>query len=174
MVQNIKNTKSDKQLTLKDLGYIAYSSGLNFFHTKSMFSPWPLGISYRVYFNYVKRLSSNNYQVQIIRAQTWDDIIDSPSKMPSVAVSLRTKTQAQVEVHAPDLVCNNDGEEKLIIQCMYQKRNYSNKKLGFLIMTPKDFDVHTIGGFYHAYNCISVSRLIITPKPGLFPAKETE
>lgn len=64
MVQQLGNSKSDKTLTKNDLARVAYASGLNFFHTNTMFNPWPFGIYYAVNYVWVKRINSNSYQFQ--------------------------------------------------------------------------------------------------------------
>ena len=64
MLQQIGNTKTDKQLTKKDFANIAYASCLNFFHANSMFSPWPFGLYYSVSYEWVKRVNSKSYQFQ--------------------------------------------------------------------------------------------------------------
>ena len=50
MLQQLGNTRTDKQLTSSNLSRISYVSCLNFFHTNTMFKPWSLGIYYVVSF----------------------------------------------------------------------------------------------------------------------------
>ena len=70
MLQQLKNTKTDKQLTKFDLANVSYSSCLNFFHTNSMFPPCPFGIYYALVCHYVKRINSNCYKYQLCYATT--------------------------------------------------------------------------------------------------------
>ena len=168
MLQQIKNTKSDKQLTKYDFGRIAYASCLNFFHTNSMFYPYPFGIYYDVDFFYVKKISSNEYQYQQCYGSTGNDCT-SPSGMNMNCKSVSTKTQAQVEAMHPDLVCNNIGEERMLIECNYRRysaEKFNKSQLGFFILNPKTKKAHDGGT-----NNFFIYDLVITPKPGLFPGK---
>ena len=112
MIQNVSNTQSDKQLTAADLARITYASCLNFFHTNSMFNPWPFGIGYSIDFWYVKRLNRNNYQYQESWATT-----EGGTSMVKAVDNPQTKTLREIENKSTDLVCNNDGEERLILIC---------------------------------------------------------
>ncbi len=160
MVQNITNTRSDKQITKQDLARIAYASGLNFFHTNSMFAPYPLGVYYMVYFSYVKRISSNEYQIS---DSFWSSLVTThEAKLGYSAVMTKTKDYVQ---KVPELVCQNDGEEKLAIHCTYR---IENKNLGFLIRQPKSFPFSTP---FVGSSASFVGKVVITPKPGLFPPK---
>ena len=167
MLQQIKNTKSDKQLTKEDFGRIAYASCLNFFHTNTMFTPWPFGVFYDTTFAYVKKIDSGTYQYQMTWACTLEGT--SPSGIYTQCGSVVTRTQAQVEAIHPDLVCNNIGEERVLISCYYRKHHigFKNKgQLGFFILEPKTMTA-TNGrtAIFFMYD------LVITPKPGFFPAK---
>lgn len=134
-----------------------------------MFNPWPLGIAYIMAMVYVKRLSSNNYQVQVALSHTFDG--RSPSKMLCISALKDNISQAMVRTANPDLVCNNDGEEKLLIRCEYSKKDI--KKLGFLIMKPKDYIVRYCHSIQTSSIIFDDNKVVITPKPGLFPAKTT-
>ncbi|MBQ7673758.1 MAG: hypothetical protein IJT36_04440 [Alphaproteobacteria bacterium] len=67
MIQQITNTRLDKQLTHNDMKRIVYASCFNFFHTNSMFSPYPFGIFYDVYLYYVRKTSDDQYYYQYIK-----------------------------------------------------------------------------------------------------------
>ena len=158
MIQQLKNTKTDKQFTQNDLARVAYASCLNFFHTNSMFNPWSLGIYYALDYTYVKRLSADSYQYQAGYATMSKGT--SPSTMNKSCGQLLTKTQNEVQAFHQDLICDNDGEERLLIVCYYRKTgSFTKSKLGFFLLNPK----------IEFYNF--VYKLVITPKPGLFPGK---
>ena len=165
MVQHVTNTRADKQLTINDIRRITYASCFNLFHTNSMFYSYPFGIFYIVHFYYVKRLSSNSYQIQKIYAGTGGG--NSPNNMvrSDVTILSRARVHAQ-EIH-PDLVCQNDGEERvLIFPCYRRASGFDKSKLGFFIMNPpnaRSADGQTTN--------ICTFNLVITPKPGLFPVK---
>ena len=164
MVQHVTNTRADKQLTINDIRRITYASCLNLFHTNSMFNPWPFGIYYIAHFHYVKRTNSNSYQYQKIYGSTSEGT--SPNSMRS-RMTTSTMTQAQIEEIHPDLVCQNDGEEKVLIDCVYRRASSFNKsKLGFSIVNPPN--VKSVDGIT---TNVCVYHFIITPKPGLFPVK---
>ncbi len=131
-----------------------------------MFNPWPFGISYIAHFYYVKRLNSNSYQYQKTYASTTGG--NSPNNLNFGFQNTSTMTGSnKIEEIHPDLVCQNDGEEKVLIDCVYRRASGFNKsKLGFFIMNPPNArcaDTSTIN--------ICVGQLVITPKPGLFPIK---
>ncbi|MBQ7674540.1 MAG: hypothetical protein IJT36_08580 [Alphaproteobacteria bacterium] len=165
MIQQVSNTRTDKQLTSLDFARIAYASCLNLFHTNTMFKPWPLGIYYAVNFCWVKRIDNNSYQFQ----QCWGSLSvgTSPSEMNKLCGTVVTKTYAQIQAIHPNLICTKDEEERVCIECYYRKppSGYNKSKLGFFILEPqlkKSWDVS---------NNLFLYSLIITPKPGLFPGK---
>ena len=164
MVQQIKNTKSEKQLTKYDCAYIAYASSLNLFHTNTMFYPWPFGIYYVVNFGYVKRINENSYQFQ----RSWGSISsNSPSSMNCSCASISTKTRNEIETIHKDLICNKDGDKRILIECYYRKTGAFNKnKLGFFLIEPK-----TKRCWDSTQNNLFIYSLVVTPKPGLFPGK---
>ena len=161
MVQQVSNTRTDKQLTQNDLARISYASCLNFFHTNSMFPPCPLGIYYGMDVWYVKRIDSDNYQCQECYATTsiggGTALLNAMNKKCG-AVNKRTKTGI-IALH-PDLVCNKDGDERILIICSYRAWRFKKSKLGLFILEPK---LGNDGNFSY--------KLVITPKPGLFPGK---
>lgn len=166
MIQNVSNTRSDKQLTAADLARITYASCLNFFHTNSMFNPWPFGIGYSIDFWYVKRLNSNNYQYQESWATT-----EGGTSMVKAVDNPQTKTLREIENKSTDLVCNNDGEERLILICNYRKMPNSNKsKIGLFLLDPQlvKGGIHTT----HVRPDLLYHQIVIIPKPGLFPARK--
>ena len=168
MLQQIKNAKTDKQLTKYDFGRIAYASCLNFFHTNTMFYPYPFGIYYDVDFFYVKKISSDKYQYQQCYGSTGGDCT-SPSGMNMNCKSISTKTSAEIDAIHPDLLCNNVGEERVLVECCYRRRyaaKFDKRQLGFLILNPKVTKAHD-GTTYNFF----IYDLVITPKPGLFPGK---
>ena len=160
LTQQIKNNKTDKTLTKGDLARIAFASCLNFFHTKSMFNPWPFGIYYTAGWTWVKRINSDSYQYQACYSNT--SLGTTIGGMNTKFGNLSTITRAKVEAINPDLVCNKDGEERVSVSGNYNKINDSYKsKLGFFILTPTPKDGKTL--FSH--------QVVITPKPGLFPGQ---
>ena len=166
MVQHVTNTRADMQLRINDIKHIAYASCLNLFHTNSMFKPFQLGIYYIAHFHYVKRLNSNSYQYQ----KTWSATStgNTPNNMGKSGVDTLTRTQAQLEALHPDLVCQHDGEERVLFECAYRKSSYFSKsKLGLFLMNSPS--VRTTDGIT---TNICAYHLVITPKPGLFPVKE--
>lgn len=166
MVQQLGNSKSDKTLTKNDLARVTYASCLNFFHTNTMFNPWPFGIYYAVSYEWVKRINSNSYQFQHCYATT--SASPSPLGMNRNCDSVKTITQADVEAKNPDLVCDKDGDERVCIECCYRKYNksFNKNKLGFFILNPKTFK-----GIDGMTNNLFTYQVVITPKPGLFPGK---
>ena len=165
MLQQIANNRSNKQLTINDIRNITYASCLNFFHTNTMFNPWPFGISYIAHFYYVKRLSCDSYQLQKTFGGT--DSGTSPNNMTKSGVNTSTITQAQVEAMHPDLICQKDGEERVLIFPVYRRtRTFNKNKLGFFIMNPPG-----VKAADNSTTNICVYHLVITPKPGLFPVK---
>lgn len=167
MLQQLGNTKTDKQLTMSDLGRVAYASCLNLFHTHSMFKPWPLGIYYHVSYHYVKRIGADDYTYQHLGASTGDTTEVQSEFKNCMDMNWNTeqknKTQSYVEAIHPDLVCQNNGEERVLIRCYYNTSaltNFTKSKLGLYILEPKFGEK---GNFKY--------DIIIVPKPGLFPAK---
>lgn len=174
MLQQISNNRTNKQITIKDIRNISYASCLNFFHTTTMFDPYPFGIYYVAHFYYVKRISSDSYQYQKSYGAT--DHSTSLENMKNIVAGsgdgVSTIRSAQVEAMHPDLICQNDDEERVLIDCNYGKVNWGSEqlnksKLGFFILNPpnvKSVDGRTNNAF--------VYQLVITPKPGLFPVKK--
>ena len=64
IIQQLKNSSTEKQLSLADFAKITYAGCLNLFHTNSMFKPWPLGISFNVGYYWVKRENTDSYKYQ--------------------------------------------------------------------------------------------------------------
>ena len=167
MVQQIGNTKSDKQLTKTDLANIAFSSSLNFFHNNTMFRPNLLGLYYAVSYEWVKRINENSYKFQHCYSTT--SYGDSPSNMNKGYTETTTITKSEVAAKNTDLVCSNDGDERVCIECCYRKPDYSGyvfkkNNLGFFILNPvkkTGIDGMTNNFFFY--------QILITPKPGLFP-----
>ena len=161
MLQQLKNTKNNKQITKEDCGYIAYASCLNFFHTDSMFSPYTFGVYYSMDLYWVKRISDNEYLYQLSYGLT-------NKTSPGYCCGIAHITPEKVRSMHPDLVCGKDGDERLLIECSYRKLwNFNKNKIGFFLLSPQDI-INTEG---NVTENISIYRLVITPKPGLFPAK---
>lgn len=174
MLQQLGNTSTDKQLSINDICRIAFASCLNLFHTNAMFKPYPFGIYYLTYFYYVKRISSNNYQYQAFWATTGNSGLNSnilTDRINKSAGNIVKQSQLQIEAIHPDLICQNDGEERLLIECWYNKATsvFSKSKLGLFILEP-NFGTANIANRNGRGN-FSYS-LVITPKPGLFPVKD--
>ena len=163
MIQQITNTRSDKQLTKNDIAMITYASCLNFFHTNSMFNPWPLGLYYSMDYFWIKRINSDSYQFQ--QAYTLTTEGNSPTGMIAGFNPLQTKTQTQVTGYHPDLICIKDGEERLLIKTWYRKTSgFTKSKIGLFILD--------IGPKKDNYGNFLKHEIVITPKPGLFPGKK--
>ena len=168
MTQQISNTRSDKQLTAADLARITYACCLNFFHTNTMFNPWPFGISYSINFIYVKRLNSNSYQYQSSWGSTESGV--SPVNMGRYVGGIPTKKLSEIENVNTDLVCSRDGEEKLFLNCTYRRMlNFDKSKIGLFLLDPQMVK----GGMHttNRYPDLLYYQIVISPKPGLFPAR---
>ena len=158
MIQQISNTRSNKQISDQDITHIAYASHLNLFGTSPLF-----GITMKVCLFYVKKVGNDSYQYQA-SAMGSENIVD---------INRTTRTQNYSAMIAkcpslnhPDMLIENIGDEKLLIECLYYKSSsYSKNKLGFFIISPK------FGGMsrYSSYRGNFAYRIVITPKPGLFP-----
>ena len=174
MLQQLGNTRTDKQLSINDICRIAFASCLNLFHTNVMFKPHPFGIYYLAYFYYVKRISSDNYQYQTFWTTTGNSGLDSnilTDRTNKSVGKIAKRSQLQIEAIHPDLVCQNDGEERLLIECWYNKvSGFSKSKLGLFILEP-NFGTAGIANRNGRGN-FSYS-LVITSKPALFPVKNT-
>ena len=165
MVQHVTNTRTDKQLTKKDLARIAYASCLNIFHTNSMFDPWPLGISFVIDFDWIKKIDRDKYEMR--RAWGSTETGNSPGNMYNgIAAEIEEMTLSQLVKKHPEYkplqsesFCYNNGDERLVISCYYRPKNFNKSKLGLFLMNP------SFGSYDFGYH------LIITPKPGLFPVK---
>ena len=171
MLQQIANSRSEKALTKDDFARITFASCLNFFHTNSMFNPWPFGLYYSVSYEWVKRVNSNSYQFQHNYAYTKDEGNTSPMTMGKSCSAIKTISQAEVEAKNSDLVCDNDGEERVCIESCYRRKydnSFDKNQLGFFILTPK-----THKGIDDTTNCLFTYQVVISPKPGLFPGKSS-
>ena len=145
---------------------IVYARFLNFFHTLTMFLPYPFGIYYLVHFCNVKKMSNGNYQYQHILITTGKGGKPHPvNAMFCSFGSVETKTSALIEEIHQDLVCYNSGEERLFIKYWYANPSvnlypYNKSKLGLFLIEPK---FREDGNF--------VFQILITQKLGLFPVK---
>ena len=168
MIQQLGNTRTDKQLTAKDFGRIAYASCLNFFHNNTMCSPWPFGVYYLMDLFWVKRINSNKYQYQECWGSTFHWI--SLSQINGEIDSIKEITLSQVKAMHPDLECSKDGDERVLIECCYRRRysadKFNKSQLGFFILNPK-----VIQGTDGNKLSFFIYKLVITPKPGLFPGR---
>ena len=169
MVQHVTNKRTDKHLTKKDIARITHASGLNFFHTNTMYVPHPFGIYYLVDFFYVKRISSDSYQFQ----EVWGSTVSAKTlKDTGHATSVTTKTLAQIQAMCPDVVCDKDGEERVLVEVNYRSTTadaskFDKSKLGFFLLKPKG-----IKGTDGYDNSLFLYKLVIVPKPGLFPVTD--
>ena len=165
MIQQLSNTKENKQLTKDDIGQITHASCLNFFHTASMFYPWPLGVFYSVDLYYVKKLSNDKYLYQHSYGSGQSG--DSLSTIERCVESTQTFDPQQVKAIHNDLICNNEGDERILVTCCYRKANSFNKsKLGFFMINPTSTDKMDRVGTIFIY------ETVITPKPGLLLKSE--
>ena len=167
MIQQLGNTRTDKQLTKDDLARISFASCLNFFHTNTMFTPWPLGIYWGMSFEWVKRVSENSYQFQHSCGTTGYGSPTSVLTMNRAFDKIKTITKAEVAAKHPDLVCSKDGDERVCVLSCYRKASgYNKHKLGFFII-----DLQARKALDGTNTNFFVYPLVITPKPGLFPGK---
>ena len=166
MLQQLGNTRTDKQLTSSNLSRISYVSCLNFFHTNTMFKPWSLGIYYVVSFLWVKRVDDNSYQFQHCWASTAGGT--SPSGINKSCPNVSTKSRSTIELTYPELICEKDGDEKVLVVCYYRKKTslFSKHELGFVLLEP-----NIKRGPDGSTNNFFIYSLVIRPKPGLFPGK---
>ena len=167
MVQQIGNIRTNKQLTASDMQNVTYASCLNLFHSQSMFPPFSLGIFYSACFNWVKRIDSNSYSWQ----QGWATTIvgNSPATIHAFFGGVYTKNLAQIKSIHADLVCEHDGDERLLIICAYRRSpNFNKSLLGFFLLEPR----LGTNAFYGANSqAFFEYMIVITPKPGLFPGE---
>ncbi len=131
---------------------------------KQYVCPWPLGICYYVHFSHAKRISANEYQI----SDSYWCIYNATTFKAELAYSnLVTRTKDHLQKRAPELICQNDGEEKLGIYCTYRPKG-NKKNLRFLIRQPMTFPFATL---LIGFSALFVGTVVITPKPGLFPLK---
>ena len=124
-----------------------------------MFKPWPLGISFNVGYYWVKRENTDSYKYQNFYAATAQG--SSPdTMMTGFNVKNGTLKSEKVQSIHADLTCNKDGEERLLICCYYRPQNFDKSKLGLFILNPN----------FSKYDF--VYKLVITPKPELFPIRK--
>lgn len=143
----------------------------NLFHTNTMYSPWPLGLEPNIYWIYAKRINANEYQCQFNRIYHTHSYSASSINMNNCFGSLHTKTPAQLQAISPDLICDNDGDERVLVWAFYLPYTDWNKmKMGFFILpiaktsyTANDTSVSVGVNFQY--------KVVFTPKPGLFPVK---
>ena len=163
MLQQLSNTRTDKQLTRQDLRRVIYASCLNLFHNNTVFNPYPLGIYYKVNFYYVKRESESDYKLYNCSFDTGGGGSSfGNGGMYNGGLSHNDCSRSQVELISPDLVCNKNGDERLLIECIYRQIGFEKSKLGFFLVTPKTLK---------NLKALMTYRLVIALKPGLFPPK---
>ena len=162
MLQQLSNTRTDKQLTRQDLSRAVYASCLNLFYDNSMFHPHPLGILYRANFYYVKRQNQDSYKHYYCGFDTGNGGSFFENGMFNSNLITYNCSLNQVKEMHPDLVCEKDGDERLLITCVYHQINFEKSKLGFFILEPRTIKNSKVLMKY---------QLVITPKPGLFPPK---
>ena len=170
MVQQLGNTRTNKQLTPEDFGRITFASGMNFFHGNTMFDPWPLGIYYVVDCFWVKRINNNNYQFQECAGSSARDGIP-PAKMGR-CYAVSTIDLATVKSMHPDLECNKDGEERVLVECTYKRKYkaaFNKSQLGFFILNPQtttsvdgsDYSREKINESFQCNNNVTIKYFII-------------
>ena len=169
MIQQIGNTRAEKQITIDDFARMTYASCLNLFHTDTMFSH-KFGIYYIVYFFYVKRLSSNKYQYHSGYATTSKKLgVDLLSGINRISNSeIDTFSSTYIKSIHPDLICDQDGDERVLLECFYHDYGFNKSKLNLLLLEPK---WGTASRTAHNDRGNFCYKLVITPKPGLFPIK---
>ncbi len=130
-----------------------------------MFKPWPFGVFPVLICYWVKRVNANNYQFQRCYSNTAADTEPGVDRACDNPIS---RTLDQIKSTHPDLVCDKDGDERVLVRFMYRTTsNFSKDKIGFFLLNPKTFKMTYAG----ATNNLFAYELVITPKPGLFPGK---
>lgn len=165
MLQNITNTRRDKHIQIKDLKQIAFSSCLNFFHTDSMFNPWPFGLSWYVKMIYVKKTGNSEYkafQFEIDTGETNYKTIDEISCVCSELTNLTDPTTIDKE-----MVFYNVNDEKLFINVAFKSKDTS-REVGI-------FNKSRLGLYMLSIqNDTFTHNFVYTPKPGLFNCKKIQ
>jgi hypothetical protein len=175
MIQNITSTRENKRLTLKDLSNITRTSSLNFFPGISMFSPFPLGVRPYTWYYYIKRENGTNY------LWAWRARPDNGGLGTSYeCVEYNKNSSVNASNINPKLVCNNNGDEKVLVRYFYTAMDISDymAKLAFRFLKPKvpsswycdTISFNTWKGNNNVFTC----DLTFTPKPGLFPLQGYE
>ncbi|MBQ7673737.1 MAG: hypothetical protein IJT36_04315 [Alphaproteobacteria bacterium] len=178
MAQQLCNTNEDKQLTTKDLGRITYASFMNFFHTNTQFSPCPFGVRPKAHWVYVKRVNSNSYSYQSFNTFAMAQNLSSALTMERLLTSQTTKDAATIAKLSPDLICDKDGDERVLIWCYYHAFSgfeNSKSKLGFYIIPIHITSYTNLDAIVSStvINPLQFQyKLVFTPKPGLFPIKQ--
>ncbi|MBQ7674518.1 MAG: hypothetical protein IJT36_08455 [Alphaproteobacteria bacterium] len=168
MVQHISNNRTNKQITYGDIARITYASCLNFFNNNNMFDPHPLGIYYVIDYHWIKRTNNDEYQHQNVWAGSVKagSAATTPKGMYYGGGSIITRNTSYIQKLHPSLVCDKNGDERVLIKCCYRKTaNFDKKRLGFFLLQPREETFIT--GSKHLF----VYYIVITPKPGLFPVK---
>ncbi|MBR1734065.1 MAG: hypothetical protein IJ730_01225 [Alphaproteobacteria bacterium] len=161
LLQNLTNTSEDKYLDITDIRRIAFASCLNFFHTTSMFSPWRFGLSWYGTITYVKRTGPSKYQAYKFEFDTGVNTSTTVNGISCVKTVISVNDPSTLN---KDMVLDNVNDEKVLIEASYKPKptedgqgtdtRFHKAKLGLYILNAKD------GNFR--------SRIVITPKPGLF------
>ncbi|MBR1734079.1 MAG: pilus assembly protein [Alphaproteobacteria bacterium] len=174
LAQQIGNNKTDKALKLNDLARITFASGLNFFTYQTMIDPWPFGMYYGIYWYHIKRNSANSYSYQLYYSLATNKYgsksINFDGNFGLGKGAVTTKTADQIRSVSNDLICDNDGDERVMMICFYHLwgGRYENAKLGLHLIPLKSstslsaaFPPYTTSPFQY--------KIIFTPKPGRFP-----
>ncbi|MBQ7673948.1 MAG: hypothetical protein IJT36_05430 [Alphaproteobacteria bacterium] len=173
MLQQITNSRQNKQLTKMDLKRITYASHLNLFHGNTMYDPYPFGIYPVIFFIYIKRIDSNCYLYQNYRVNSHTNYSNQSLQMSAYFNPEETITSTTLQEISADLICNNDGEERVLIWSFYchhtSHSNYDKSKLGLFILPLKSGTWSTPSAASTIVRSYFECKLVITPKPGLFP-----
>ena len=173
MIQHLSNLRTDKQLTVDDMKRIFYACSLNLFNNLGMFKPHSLGIFPNICFYYVMRKGSDSYYYQtgLLKADGGDNggiIAGVGYLIAARTVSYSAMISKCPSLDNPDMVLDKGGDSKLLIEYFYgASSSFDKNKLGFFILTPKLGN----NSRYGSYRGNFAYRLVITPKPGLFPVK---
>lgn len=126
MLQNYGNVKNTKELTIDSMKSLIVVSAYNFFHTGSMFYPYPFGLSWAGTISYVKKLSADSYYLQQYNLDT--NIGDTDSRnLPRLADRITCTRSSGKNINtiqlldiSEDLAIDKVNGEKIVIDVAFK------------------------------------------------------